>query len=182
MPVYLLMFFGQSGTVNPGQLFESIVLVLVVPFVLAQATKLLSHRMNKSDLVKHRLLPFFELTQVIFLGLAILAMFASQGNYLTSNVKVVYILLVPLLIFFIGNFFVSRFASYLLNFNYQDSASLNLTTLARNSPISLAIAITAFPNDPLIALALVIGPLIELPVLSVVSNLLLKVRRWSLVE
>ena len=66
-----------------------------------------------------------------------------------------------------------------LRFSYQDTASLNLTTLARNSPIVLAIALTAFPEEPLIALALVIGPLIELPVLGIISNTLLLIRkRW----
>lgn len=48
-----------------------------------------------------------------------------------------------------------------------------MTIIARNSPISLAIAVTAFPDQPLIALALVIGPLIELPVLTIVSQLML---------
>lgn len=182
LPIYLLLFFGKTGSVESGILFESIILVLLVPFLLAQATKLLLYKLNKSELIENRVLPFFELTEVIFLGLAIMAMFASQGDYLTNNLEVVYILFIPLMIFFIGNFFVSRFASYLLNFNYEDSASLNLTTLARNSPISLAIALTAFPNDPLVALALVIGPLIELPVLALVSQALLKIRRLKIVE
>gem|GEM_PF-996120 len=39
---------------------------------------------------------------------------------------------------------VNRIVSRLLKVSYEDSVSLNLTTLARNSPISLAIAVTAF--------------------------------------
>ena len=111
-----------------------------------------------------------------------MAMFASQGGYLTNNLETVLILLIPLLIFFIVNFFIARFVSSLLKFNYEDSVSLNLTTLARNSPISLAIAITAFPNDPLVALALVIGPLIELPILALVSQILLQIRKRKIIE
>lgn len=61
----------------------------------------------------------------------------------------------------------------ILKFSYEDSVSLSLTIIARNSPVALAIAVTAFPNQPLIALALVIGPLIELPVLAIVSQVLL---------
>lgn len=60
------------------------------------------------------------------------------------------------MIVFIFGQAVGRF----IGFNYQDTASLNLTTLARNTPIALAIALTAFPEQPLIAIALVIGPLI----------------------
>lgn len=181
LPIYLLLFFGKTGTVDSAVLFESIVLVLLVPFVLAQTTRYVSKQLSKDNFIDKRMSPFFEKSQVIFLGLAIMAMFASQGEYLTNNLKIVLILLIPLLLFFIVNFLIGRSVSSLLKFNYEDSASLNLTTLARNSPISLAIAITAFPNDPLIALALVIGPLIELPVLALVSQILLKIRRVKIV-
>jgi ACR3 family arsenite efflux pump ArsB len=44
------------------------------------------------------------------------------------------------------------------------------------TPLSLAIAVVTFPEQPLISLALVIGPLIELPVLSVISGIL---KRWN---
>lgn len=46
-----------------------------------------------------------------------------------------------------------------------------MTTTARNSPIALAIAVAAFPDRPLIAVALVIGPLVELPVLAVLAQI-----------
>lgn len=182
LPVYLLLFFGKTGSVDSGILFDSIVLVVLVPFILAQTIKFVFRKMDKSDFIENRLSPFFETTQVIFLGLTIMAMFASQGAYLTANLQVVMIMLIPLMLFFIVNFIVGRVTSTFLKLNYEDSASLNLTTLARNSPISLAIAITAFPNDPLIALALVIGPLIELPILALVSQILLKIRRLKMIE
>ena len=51
-----------------------------------------------------------------------------------------------------------------------------MTTLARNSPLSLAIAVVTFPEQPLVSLALVIDPLIELPVLSVISGIL---KKWN---
>lgn len=182
LPIYLLLFFGKTSSVDPAILFESITLVLLVPFALAQTVKYASEKLRKTDLISNRLSPVFDKGQVIFLGLAIMAMFASQGKHLTNNLEVVLILLVPLMLFFIVNFFMSQFVGSLLNFNYEDTASLNLTTLARNSPISLAIAITAFPNDPLVALALVIGPLIELPVLALVSQILLRIRGTKTAE
>jgi len=51
-----------------------------------------------------------------------------------------------------------------LTFSYSNRVSLTLTTTARNSPISLAIAVSAFSYEPLIALSLIIEPLVELPV------------------
>jgi ACR3 family arsenite efflux pump ArsB len=176
LPVYLLLFFGRTGSVDPAIFWESILLVLLFPFLLAQLIKFWSFKRGKKASMEKKILPFFEAAQIIFLALAIVAMFASQGEYLTNNLSVLYILLVPILVFFIVNFLAGRFGSYLLKFNYEDSASLSLTTLARNSPIALAIALTAFPDDPLISLALVIGPLLELPILALVSQVLLQIR------
>ena len=38
-------------------------------------------------------------------------------------------------------------------------------------PIALAIAVAAFPDRPLIAVALVVGPLLELPILAALAQL-----------
>jgi len=57
-----------------------------------------------------------------------------------------------------------------------------MTTLARNSPIVLAIAMTAFPEEPLIALTLVIGPLLELPILAMITQMLLLVKNRTIVK
>jgi ACR3 family arsenite efflux pump ArsB len=52
--------------------------------------------------------------------------------------------------------------------------------LARNSPIALAIALTTFPEEPLIALTLIIGPLLELPLLAFFTQLLLWLKiKWQ---
>ena len=51
-----------------------------------------------------------------------------------------------------------------------------------NSPLSLAIAVAVFPDSPLIALVLVIGPLLELPILSITANLRLGIRNKKIAE
>jgi ACR3 family arsenite transporter len=85
-------------------------------------------------------------------------------------------MLIPVLIFFCINFWLGQLIGRLAHFSYEEVACFNCTTLARNSPVSLAIATSAFSEQPLIALALVIGALIELPVLFVVSQVLLLLR------
>nr|WP_162473753.1 hypothetical protein [endosymbiont 'TC1' of Trimyema compressum] len=69
-----------------------------------------------------------------------------------------------------------------LKMSFYDTIPLIMTTLARNSPLSLAIAVVAFPDIPLISLALVIGPLIELSVMGIVSNILLRLGKKRMVE
>ena len=147
LPVYLFIFAGVIETVKVSVLLESVLFILALPFLLANATRFFLYKLRKNEFLEERLIPFFGTGQIIFLSLAITAMFASQGKYLFENINVVYTLLIPVLLFFLINFLVGRFVSRLLKFSYKDSVSLNLTTLARNSPIALAIAVTAFPRS-----------------------------------
>ena len=114
--------------------------------------------------------------QLLFLCLAVIVMFASEGKNLTENPLLLVQMFIPLLIFFAALLCVSQVVGRIQKFPKRDIVALNFTTLARNSPLSLAIAVVTFPNRPLISLALVIGPLIELPVLSVISGIL---KRWN---
>lgn len=171
LPVYLLIFFGETGGIELSSLVESILLVLFLPFMTARLVKKLMPGRNS---VLSSPIEFLERAQVLFLALAVVAMFASEGKNLIDNPHVLYILLLPVLIFFAVSFVVADLISRLLKFNYEDKVSLTMTTMARNSPISLAIAVAAFPAQPLIALSLIIGPLIELPILVIAAQLLLK--------
>ena len=170
LPVYLIIFSGLTGQLDLAALAKSVALVLVLPFGLAQAVRLL---FEEDRLFRKAVTGVFSNGQFIFLCLAIAAMFASQSAQLKGNLGIFAKLLTPVLLFFFINFWVGRGAARVMKLPFPDSVSLNLTTLARNSPIALAIAVTAFPNEPLVALALVIGPLIELPVLAVIAQVLL---------
>jgi ACR3 family arsenite efflux pump ArsB len=111
-----------------------------------------------------------------------MAMFASQGGTLLQNPIIVLQLLPPIVLFYFINFIIGQGLGRALKFSYENVVCFNFTTLARNSPLSLAIAISAFPDRPLIAFALVIGPLIELPILAMIAQFLLFLRKkgfWS---
>lgn len=86
-------------------------------------------------------------------------------------------MLIPVILFFVVTCIVEQLVGKIVNFGYSHTVSLNLTTMARNSPISLAIAMTAFPDKTLVALVLVIGPLIELPILAGTSQILLWLKK-----
>ncbi|WP_054710407.1 arsenic resistance protein [Bacillus sp. JCM 19041] len=175
LPIYLLLFAGTMESIRLSTVVESVVFVLVIPFLAASFTRYLSK--SKEAFLEKKIIPFFASAQLVFLSLAIVAMFASQGSYLIRHLDVIALLLLPLLLFFIINFIVAQTIGKVFKFNYETTASLNLTIIARNSPVALAIVLTAFSDQPLIALALIIGPLIELPVLAIVAQTLLRIRK-----
>ncbi|OEF96353.1 arsenic resistance protein [Desulfuribacillus alkaliarsenatis] len=173
LPVYLYIFTGVMGGIVYTDLIKSIVIVLLIPLLSANITRKLLHAKNKSDILEDKLIPFFSKTNIIFLSLAIAAMFASQGYQLLENVEILLLMIIPILLFFIINFTIGQFVGRAMYLARADIVSLNFTTLARNSPVALGIAVVAFPDQPLVALALIIGPLLELPILAVIAKVLL---------
>ena len=171
LPIYLLIFFSSGNAMDYTQLAQSILIVIVIPFIAAQIVKYLL----KNDL-KEKISELFSSLEIWFLALAVFCIFASQGKLLLDNLESVVIIFVPLVIFFATNTTIDLLLSEKVNFTYQEYASLTMTTLARNSPLALAIAINSFPSHELIAISLVIGPLIELPVLYAVSRFCLWVK------
>ena len=176
LPVYLLVFVGKLVQIDTAIFLESIVLVLVVPMLLAFIAKWLIPKVNGF----WREIPLkLAAGQTLFLCLAITAVFASQGQTLIQRPDVLLKMLPPILIFYGITFLLTQVISRLGNFSYEDFACFSCTTLARNSPLALAIATSVFPDRPLITLVLAIEPLIELPIMVLVSQLLLFMRRRS---
>jgi len=177
LPLYLFFLAGSLIEINSAVLLTSIAKVLIIPFALAVATRHLSCAYMKDKWLEEKALPIVSYMQFAFLSLAIMAMFASQGDALIQNPTTLLKLFPPIILFFIINFIIGQAIGGYLKYSYENVVCFNFTTLARNSPLSLAIAISAFPDRPLIALVLVIGPLIELPVLSLAAQLLLFLRK-----
>lgn len=176
LPVYLLIFAGTLVPIDLGILVESVLLVLAVPLIGATFIRAIALRAKGQAWLERAVLPRVAPFQLTFLLLAIVAMFASQGRPLLNRLDVVVWLLPPLLAFFGVNLALGLAVARFVPFDRGDCIALCFATLARNSPVSLAIAVAAFPDRPLIALALVIGPLIELPVLALIAYLLKALR------
>lgn len=174
LPIYLLVFFSSSKEIEIIYLVNSIIIFIVLPFI---ASLIIKYIFRNKKVIKNKIIKFFVNLQTIFLCIAVFGLFNTEANTLIANLDSIGILFLPIILFFIINFLIDYIISRKIGFEYEDYASLTLTTLARNSPLALAIAIQSFPNNELIAIALVIGPLIELPTLYIVSKTLLRIKK-----
>ena len=86
-----------------------------------------------------------------------------------------------MILFFLIMFFVVLFVGWRLHFSYPDAVAVAFSATGRDFEIAIAIAITAF--SPTVALATVVGPLIEVPVmLFLVWSAMRLAPRWFGVE
>ncbi|MBO4358031.1 MAG: arsenic resistance protein [Candidatus Methanomethylophilaceae archaeon] len=174
MPVYLILFFNTQIDLDIPQLLWSMVFVLIIPIIASVVVKFISTKAETVKKIESKITDNGDNLQLFFLCLAIMVMFASQADELMNNLDLFVMLIIPLLIFFVVNYSISTTVSKIQKYDYKDTTSLVFTTMARNSPLSLAIAVAAFPDATLLLLVLVIAPLIELPVLSITAGYRLK--------
>lgn len=170
MPVYLFIFFNTQISMDIPGLLWSMVVVLIVPLSLAIILKAISKKVHAADSLSIKMTDNGDNFQLAFLCLAIALMFASESAELLDHLDLFAELIIPLLIFFMVNYLVASNVGRIMIFDNKDTTSLIFTNMARNSPLSLAIAVAAFPESTLLLLVLVIAPLIELPVLSITAG------------
>lgn len=178
IPLYLWLLAGHLVALDLVIILRSVGLFLVLPYALAWGTRRILAARTGSDAGLTDRLPLGPL-KTGALMLVIAAMFASQGSVLLDNPGVILLMIGPGAAFFVVIFIVTLGVSRMANLTYPQTALMVFTTAARNSEVSLAVAVTAFAS-PLIALTVVIGPAIELPILIVILNILKRLRvRWD---
>jgi ACR3 family arsenite transporter len=176
IPLYLLLFAGEIVPFHFSALIETFIVFIVLPFVLAFLTNRGIQRAMGADWKEKRMRKLPIALQTSTLAIAIFFMFAGQTNVIIDNVGPLLIVLVPVLIFFVISYITSNFVSRWLRLRYEECALLTCTSIARNSPFALAIAFGLFPNQPLVQVAIIIGVIVELPMLVLVVKLLNKGR------
>ena len=176
LPIYLLIFGGTSGNVNIKEVLISIMLMLILPFSLAQIRKFFLNKIRNNN-KREKFFMIFGASQTILLAMAIVAMFAAKGSSLLYNFNIVIVLIIPIFLFYIINFILAQSVGKGFRYSYEDTASLTLTIIAKNSPMTLGVALMAFPNELLIHLIMIIEPLIEFPAMMLITRVLLISRK-----
>jgi ACR3 family arsenite transporter len=110
-------------------------------------------------------MPRFGPTALIGLLYTIVLMFAMQGDRILHLPFDVLRIAVPMVLYFFIMFGLAFAISKRLGFGYPETASLSFTAAGNNFELAIAVAIATFGIGSGEALAAVIGPLIEVPVL-----------------
>lgn len=163
IPVYAKLLLGKVHF-DVWVVGESVLLYLGIPLVAGILTRLAGvKRFGEAWFQKLK----FYLDTLSILGLlfTLIVMFALKGDLILKEPVFIVQMAVPMIIFFWTMFVVVYFVSWKLKLDYQDSVAVAFNATGRDFEIAIAIAITAF--NPTVALATVIGPLIEVPVMLV---------------
>jgi len=176
IPVYLLLFAGLIVPIQLSALVETFAVFIILPFALAGIVRWGMKKARSEEWRNDVLGRSLPNLQVLTMVVIIFLMFAAQTDIILENIGPLSIIFIPTAILFFVTFTLVQMVSRGMRFKYGECALLSCTTIARNSPIGLAIAVGLFPDQPLIQAAIIIPEVIELPVLLLVVRILLGIK------
>jgi ACR3 family arsenite transporter len=143
----------------------SVLVFLGIPLVAGFLTRTLGEKTRGRDWYEGTFLPKLGPWALYGLLFTITLLFALQGRTITSRPLDVARIALPLLVYFAVVFGAGMVSGRLLGLGYAKTTTLAFTAAGNNFELAIAVAIGTFGVASGQALAGVVGPLIEVPVL-----------------
>ncbi len=154
-----------SAEFSVAAIAGSVLVFLGIPLVAGYLTRTLGERARGRAWYETQFLPRVGPVALYGLLFTIVMLFALQGEAITSRPLDVVRIAVPLLAYFLLMFGGSFALGHTLGLGYAKTATLAFTAAGNNFELAIAVAIGTFGVTSGQALAGVVGPLIEVPVL-----------------
>ena len=166
--------------VSPWQIAVSVLIFLGVPLVAGFLTRRYGEKAKGREWYEEKFLPVIGPFALYGLLFTIVVLFALQGDAITSNPLDVARIAVPLLVYFAIMWAGSYAFGKAIGLSYERTTTLAFTAAGNNFELAIAVAIATFGVTSGQALAGVVGPLIEVPVLVALVYVSLALRRrWT---
>jgi ACR3 family arsenite transporter len=148
-----------------GRIAETVLIFLGVPLVAGYLTRTLCERARGRQWYETKVLPRVGPFALYGLLYTIVILFALQGHTITNRPADVARIALPLLAYFAIMWFGSFALGRSIGLPYERTSTLAFTAAGNNFELAIAVCIGVFGVTSGQALAGVVGPLIEVPVL-----------------
>ncbi|MCH8627006.1 ACR3 family arsenite efflux transporter [Arsenicicoccus piscis] len=163
--------------VSFAQIAVSVLIFLGVPLLAGYLSRTAGERIKGRTWYESTFLARISPLALLGLLFTIVLLFALQGDQITSRPLDVVRIAVPLLVYFAAMWGGGYLLGSALGLSYERTTTLAFTAAGNNFELAIAVAIATFGVTSGQALAGVVGPLIEVPVLVGLVYVSLALRR-----
>ncbi|WP_280182093.1 ACR3 family arsenite efflux transporter [Nocardia farcinica] len=150
---------------SPWQIAKSVLIFLGIPLLAGYLTRRFGERAKGRTWYESSFLPKIGPWALYGLLFTIVILFALQGDQITSHPLDVVRIAIPLLAYFAIMWGGGYALGAVLGLGYERTTTLAFTAAGNNFELAIAVAIATYGATSGQALAGVVGPLIEVPVL-----------------
>jgi ACR3 family arsenite transporter len=150
---------------SPWQIAKSVLIFLGIPLLAGYLSRRFGEKAKGRDWYESKFLPRIGPWALYGLLFTIVILFALQGDQITSQPLDVVRIAIPLLVYFALMWGGGYVLGAALGLGYERTTTLAFTAAGNNFELAIAVAIATYGVTSGQALAGVVGPLIEVPVL-----------------
>lgn len=154
-----------SADFSLGAITASVLVFLGIPLLAGYLSRTIAEKRRGREWYEEKFLPKLGPWALYGLLFTITLLFALQGNTIMNKPFDVVRIALPLLVYFVVVFAAGMFIGRALGLGYAKTTTLAFTASGNNFELAIAVAIGTFGVTSGQALAGVVGPLIEVPVL-----------------
>lgn len=170
---------GVGGVSIPWDtLLLSVVLFVVVPLTAGVLTRNHVTRTKGLEYFNKQFIPKFSNITIIGLLLTLVIIFSFQGDVILQNPLHIFLIAVPLTIQTFIIFFIAYFTSKLLKLPHDIAAPAGMIGASNFFELAVAVAIALFGATSPVALATIVGVLVEVPVMLMLVKIANNTRHW----
>lgn len=177
LPLYIYLLIGQVIPIDAWAVLNSVGSFLLLPMVAGGAGRWVLRRWRGDGFFYGPFKQRMGDVKLWALVVVIIAIFASQETLSLRDLGQIALIIFVISLFFTGMFLIGLAVGKGFQLGYEDTTTLIFTTTARNSEAVIGVAVSAFPGQPLVYFAILVGPIVELPALLLLSRLMLTLRQ-----
>ena len=170
---------GIGGVTIPWDtLLLSVVLFVVIPLTAGVLTRNHLTRAKGVDYFEKTFIPKFGNITIIGLLLTLAIIFSFQGQVILENPLHIVLIAIPLIIQTILIFFIAYLAAKAMKLPHSIAAPAGMIGASNFFELAVAVAIALFGTQSPVALATIVGVLVEVPVMLMLVKIANNTRHW----
>jgi ACR3 family arsenite transporter len=170
---------GVGGVSIPwATLLLSVVLFVVIPLAGGVITRSYIIKKHGPEYLEKNFIPKFGNITIIGLLLTLIIIFSFQGHIILENPLHIVLIAVPLVIQTFLIFFIAYLASKALKLPHDIAAPAGMIGASNFFELAVAVAISLFGTKSPVALATIVGVLVEVPVMLILVTIANSTKKW----